>query len=75
MPLGWHGTAPLGRKHDKRSVPLSCSLKEFGYRKAKGDEEPDAFGNVPVLRSLNKNCPEIQTMDGGKIEAVFVESL
>ena len=39
------------------------------------DEESDAFGNVPVLRSLNKSYPEIKTMDGGKIEAVFIEAL
>lgn len=69
------GTHPKKKSIVVYSDAMGSSLKEFGYRKAKGDEEPDAFGNVPVLRSLNKNCPEIQTMDGGKIEAVFVESL
>lgn len=51
------------------------TLKEFGYRKAGPDEEADTFGNVPVLRSLNKAFPDVQTMEGGRIEAIFVESL
>lgn len=49
------------------------TLKEFAYRKAKAGEEGDAMGNVPVLRSLNKAFPDIQAMDGGKIDACFVE--
>ncbi|RYD62374.1 MAG: hypothetical protein EOP83_14800 [Verrucomicrobiaceae bacterium] len=51
------------------------SLKEFGYRKAKADEEGDSMGNVPVLRSLNKAFPEVQVLEGGRIDAVFVEVL
>jgi len=30
-------------------------------------------GNVPVLRSLNRDFPDVQTLEGGKIDAVFVE--
>lgn len=52
-----------------------ATLKEFGYRKAKGDEEHDAMGNVPVLSSLNPDFQEVKPMDGGRIDAVFVESL
>lgn len=51
------------------------SLKQLGYRKAKADEAANAFGKVAVLKSINPKFPEIQTMDGGKIESVFVESL
>jgi len=54
---------------------LGSTLKEFGYRKARAGEEADSMGNVPVLRSLNPNFKNVQTMDGGKIEAVFVEVL
>ena len=49
------------------------SLKEFGYRKAKAGEDADAMGNTPVLRSLNKSYPEVQTLEGGKIDAILVE--
>ena len=51
------------------------SLKEFGYRKAKPGEslDADAMGNIPVLRSLNPAYPEVQTLEGGKIDAVLVE--
>ncbi|HEX7261883.1 MAG TPA: S24 family peptidase [Luteolibacter sp.] len=51
------------------------TLKEFAYRKAKAGEDADAFGNVPVLRSLNKAFKDVKTMDGGKIDAVYVETL
>ena len=51
------------------------TLKEFGYRKAKPSEltEADAMGNIPVLRSLNKAYPEVQTLEDGKIHAILVE--
>lgn len=49
------------------------TLKEFGYRKAMAGEEADKFGNVPVLRSINKAFPDVQTMEGGRIDAVLVE--
>jgi hypothetical protein len=51
------------------------TLKEFGYRKAKPGEatDADAMGNIPVLRSLNQAYPEVQTLEGGKIDAVLVE--
>ena len=53
------------------------TLKEFGYRKALPEEEDsaNAMGDIPVLRSLNKACPDVQTMEGGHIEATFVEVL
>lgn len=49
------------------------TLKEFGYRKAKAGEEHDAMGNVPALRSLNPLYKEVQTMEGGRIDAVLVD--
>lgn len=49
------------------------TLKEFGYRKAKAGEDADAMGNVPALRSLNPLFKEVQTMEGGRIDAVLVE--
>lgn len=51
------------------------TLKEFGYRKAKPGEEGDSFNNVPVLKSINPAFREVQTMEGGRIDAVFVEVL
>jgi SOS-response transcriptional repressor LexA len=49
------------------------TLKEFGYRKAKAGEEHDAMGNVPALRSLNPLYKEVQTMEGGRIDAGLVD--
>ncbi len=57
------------------SDAMGSTLKEFGYRKAKAGEEADSMGNVPVLRSINKAFPEVQTLESGKIDAVFVEVL
>jgi len=54
---------------------FGSTLKEFGYRKARPDEERDTMGNVPVLRSLNKSFPDVQTIEGGRIDAVFVEMI
>ena len=52
------------------------SLKRLVYRKAtEGEEHVNAFGKVPVLKSDNKQFPEAATIDGGKIEAVFVETM
>lgn len=51
------------------------TLKVFGYRKAKSGEESDSMGNIPVLRSLNPAFQDVQTMDGGKIDAVYVETI
>ena len=50
-----------------------ATLKEFGYRKAKPGEDGDTFNNIPVLKSLNPAFREVQTMEGGRIDAVFVE--
>jgi hypothetical protein len=54
------------------------TLKEFGYRKATAKDDPESvnsMGKVAVLRSLNKEFPDVQTMEGGRITAVFVEVL
>jgi len=51
------------------------TLKKFGYRKAEPGEDADAMGNVPVLRSINDAFSDATTMEGGRIEAVFVETL
>jgi len=55
-----------------------ATLKEFGYRKATSKDDPEtvnSMGHVPVLRSLNPTFKEVQTMEGGRIDAVFVEVL
>lgn len=52
-----------------------ATLKVLAYRKAKGDEEGDNFGNVPMLKSMNPDFPDVQTLEDGKISAVFVELL
>jgi SOS-response transcriptional repressor LexA len=59
------------------SDATGSALKEFGYRKANRGEEDmaDRMGNIPVLRSVNPAFPDVQTLDGGKIDAVFVEVL
>ncbi len=49
--------------------------RSFGYRKARPGEDADTFGNVPVLRSLNKEFPDVQTLEGGRIDAVLVETV
>ena len=51
------------------------SLKVLDYRKARPGEEGNAFGQVAILRSINPDYPEVQTMDGGRIEAVYIETL
>jgi SOS-response transcriptional repressor LexA len=51
------------------------TLKELGYRAAKAGEEGNAFGKVAVLKSINPAYSEVQTMEGGRIDAVFVEVL
>lgn len=71
---------PSDRKPKKGAIVVysdgsGSTLKVFGYRKAKAGEESDDMGNVPVLRSLNPAFPDAQTMDGGKVDAVFVEVL
>lgn len=52
-----------------------ATLKAFGYRKAAAGEEGDSMGNVPVLRSLNPAYQDVQAMEGGRLDAVFVEVL
>jgi hypothetical protein len=51
------------------------SLKVLAYRPARDDEQGNAFGKVPMLKSLNPAYPEVETMDGGRIEAVYVETI
>jgi hypothetical protein len=33
------------------------------------------MGKVPVLRSINPEFPDVETIEGGRIVAVFVEVL
>lgn len=71
---------PAGWKPKKGSIVVyedshGASLKEFGYRKASAGEEADVMGNVAVLRSLNKAFPDITPLDGGRILAVYVETV
>jgi hypothetical protein len=71
------GFAPgrRGRNDHDHSDGQGATLKEFGYRKAHPGEDADTFGNVPVLRSLNKEFPDVQTLEGGRIDAVLVETV
>lgn len=69
------GTFPKKESIVVYSDAYGLALKQLGYRKAKADEDANAFGKVAILKSLNPKFPEIKTMDGGKIEAVFVETL
>jgi len=51
------------------------TLKVLSYRKAKAADDPEAvnaMGDVAVLKSLNPAFPDVQTLEGGKIDAVFV---
>lgn len=53
-----------------------ATLKEFGYRAATAKDDPEivnTMGKVAVLRSLNPAFPQVQTMEGGRIDAEFVE--
>lgn len=69
------GTSPKKESIVVYSDAYGLSLKKLAYRKAKADEEANTFGKVAVLKSINPDFPEIHTMDGGRIEAVFVEIL
>lgn len=70
------GTFPKQGKMVVYMDSHGASLKEFGYRKAKSGEEENArLGKVPVLRSLNPEFPDVETIDGGRIDAVYVETL
>lgn len=57
------------------SDETGSTLKVFDYRKAGADEEADTMGNVPALRSLNKSFADVQTLESGRIDAVYVETL
>lgn len=69
------GTFPKKTSIVVYSDAYGHSLKELGYRAAKGDEEANAFGKVAVLKSLNPRFPDVQTIDSGRLEAVWVETL
>jgi SOS-response transcriptional repressor LexA len=72
----WHGQGfPRKGTIVAYSDGQGATLKEFGYRKAQPGEEADTFGNIPVLRSLNKEFPDVQTLEGGRIDAVLVETV
>ena len=51
------------------------TLKVFDYEKAKGDEEHARLGKIPVLKSINPEFPDVEPLEGGRIDAVFVEVL
>lgn len=51
------------------------TLKVLAYRPAKAGEEANAFGKVPILKSLNPQYSEVKTMEGGRIDAVLIEVL
>ncbi|MCW1916281.1 S24 family peptidase [Luteolibacter sp. GHJ8] len=69
----WHGQGfPRKGSIVAYSDGQGATLKEFAYRKAQPGEDADTFGNIPVLRSLNKEFPDIQTLEGGRIDAVLV---
>lgn len=69
------GTFPKKTSIVVYSDAYGHSLKELGYRTAKADEEANAFGKVAVLKSLNARFPDVQTIDSGRLEAVYVETL
>lgn len=69
------GTFPKKTSIVVYSDAYGHSLKELGYRTAREDEEANAFGKVAVLKSLNPRFPDVQTIDSGRLEAVWVETL
>lgn len=69
------GTHPKQGKFVVYSDAYGLSLKKLAYRKAKAGEEANSLGKVAILESTNPDFPEVQTMDGGRIEAVFVASI
>lgn len=69
------GAAPKTGSIVVYSDAYGLALKQLAYRKAKPGEEANAFGKVAVLKSINPAFPEIQTLDDGRLEAVFVETL
>jgi len=72
----WHGKGfPKKGTIVAYSDSHGASLKEFGYRKARRDEDADSMGNVPVLRSINQAYPDVETLEGGRIDGVMVEVL
>ncbi|MCW1917045.1 hypothetical protein OJ996_25875 [Luteolibacter sp. GHJ8] len=54
---------------------FGTTLKLFDYEKANGDEEHARFGKVPVLKSINPEFPDVEPLEGRRIDAVFVEVL
>lgn len=69
------GTRPKQGKFVVYSDAYGLSLKKLAYRKAKAGEDANSLGKVAILESTNPDFPEVQTMDGGRIEAVFVASI
>jgi SOS-response transcriptional repressor LexA len=69
------GNHPKQGKFVVYSDAYGLSLKKLAYRKAKAGEEANSLGKVAILESTNPDFPEVQTMDGGRIEAVFVASI
>jgi transcriptional regulator with XRE-family HTH domain len=52
-----------------------ATLKLFDYRKAEEGDEHQRLGKIPVLKSINPDFPDVETLEGGRIDAVFVEIL
>ncbi|MCW1915970.1 S24 family peptidase [Luteolibacter sp. GHJ8] len=52
---------------------LGTTLKMFDYAPAQGDEEHARNGKIPVLRSINPEFPDVEPLEGGRIDAVLVE--
>lgn len=69
------GTAPKKKSIVVYSDGEGSTLKQLAYRDAESDEEGNSMGRVPVLKSLNKAFANATTMECGRIEAVYVETL
>lgn len=51
------------------------TLKVYDTQKVPDPEEPGKLGKVPILRSINPAFPDVETIEGGRITAEFVEVL
>jgi SOS-response transcriptional repressor LexA len=52
-----------------------ATLKVYDTRKATAADDVEPGTRIHVLRSLNPDYPDVDILDGGKIDAVFVEVL
>lgn len=51
------------------------TLKVYDTMKAEDPENPGSLGKVPALRSINPEFPDVEPIEGGRIDATFVEIL